>query len=285
MTKDLWIGVVILLVIISITLFGGAKKAKNSVAGNTTSTNAVATTQQDPAEVEKQAKAEAEKKLYSQYKGVINLYNINKSSDPTREYLTIKTTGDLKTPVSITGWTIKSTSSGTSVTIPKGTYLFFAGTQNVEGDISLDSKDTLYLITGISPNGASFKLNKCSGYTEQFQTFVPSLGSDCPLPKNEDLSSIPNLVVNDACFDYIDSLSRCRIQTESLPITWSYECTNFIATKINYPTCVNTHKNDADFYEHEWRVYLKRSDHIWKDNRENIVLYDNLGKVVDTLSY
>jgi hypothetical protein len=92
-------------------------------------------------------------------------------------------------------------------------------------------------------------------------------------------------VINDACFDYIESMGQCRIQTETLPLNWSHECTNFIYNKINYPSCVNTHKNDKDFYQKEWRVYLKRSEKIWKEKRETIILYDDHGKIVDTLKY
>ncbi len=156
---------------------------------------------------------------------------------------------------------------------------------NTEDTIMLTGGDTLYLVTGISPNGASFKVNKCSGYLGQFQIFVPYLNNICPLPKDEDLSSIPNLVINDACFDRIDTMSRCRIQTAPLPQNLSSECTNFILNKINYPSCVNIHKNDKDFYQKEWRVYLGRSASLWKNKRETIVLYDSLGKIVDTLKY
>ena len=156
---------------------------------------------------------------------------------------------------------------------------------NAEDDIVLTGGDILYLVTGVSPNGASFKVNKCSGYLGQFQTFVPYLTANCPLPKNEDLSGIPKLVINDACFDYINSMRSCKIQTKSLPVNWGSECINFIYNKINYPSCINTHKNDKDFYQREWRVYLKRSERLWKDKRETVVLYDNLGKIVSTLNY
>lgn len=291
MSKDDTIGIVILLSIIAISLFGGANgvSVNNNVARTPEQQkvdiqNQLNDAERKAEELKKQVALEEQNKNASVYKDVVDLYFVSRSNDPKQEYLQIRV-NTAKQPINVTGWTIKSKSSGETVKIPKGTYLFFAGTPNSEEDIYLNSGDVLYLVTGISPNGASFKVNKCSGYLSQFQTFTPYLYTSCPQPRNEDLSSIPKTVNNDACLDYIDYFPSCRIQTETLPANWSYECTSFIYNKINYPSCVNTHKNDKDFYLKEWRVYLKRSEKIWKDKREEIILYDNAGKIVDTLVY
>lgn len=305
MKNDNFLGFIVLLCLISIGLFGGASKQKAINNPGTTNPRSsgffrqntltpeqqqnqikyqLDQTQYKVDQLKKQVQAEEDKKTQSVYKDIVNLRSVIRSNDPTKEYLVINVT-NTKTPVNVTGWTLKSVNSGSSITIPKGTYLFFTGTVNSEEDIYLNSNETLYLITGISPNGSSFKVNKCSGYLSQFQTFTPYLYTSCPLPRNEDLSSIPKTVKNDACLDYIESFPGCRIQTQNVPANWSYECTSFIYNKINYPSCVNTHKNDKDFYGKEWRVYLKRSEKLWKDRREKIVLYDNVGKIVDTLEY
>lgn len=298
MKNDNFLGIVVLLCIISIGLFGGSKTPNSNGSGFFTNNTTVKTPEQNQAELQykitdtqykvedlkRKVQAEEDKKTQSVYKDIINMNFVNRSSDPAQEYITISVS-NTKSPINVTGWVIKSANSGETVKIPKGTYLFFTGTVNSEEDIYLNSGETMYLITGISPNGSSFKVNKCSGYLTQFQTFYPYLYTYCPAPKNEDLSSIPKIVKNDACLDYIDYFPSCRIQTENLPANWSYECTNFIYNKINYPSCVNSHKNDTDFYGKEWRVYLKRSEKIWKDRREKIVLYDNTGKIVDTLEY
>lgn len=239
-------------------------------------------------ELKKQVDAEEAKKTQSIYKDIVEISYINRSTDPNQEYVAIHVAGNATTTIPITGWTIKSLSSGQSFQIPQGTYLFFTGSINTEQNIYLGANDNFYLVTGYSPNGSSFKINKCSGYLTQFQTFVPYIGSQCPAPKNEDLSSIPKTVNNDACFDYIDSMSSCRIQTDPLPpgsTKWGSECTDFIYKKINYPSCVDTHKNDKDFYKNEWRVYLKRSTSVWKNSREDVVLLDQYGKIVDEIKY
>ena len=295
MTKDNTIGIIVILGIVAIGLFGGTKGAsKNGLLSNGNQSpeqkqkdigQQIQQTQRKVDDLKIKIQAEEDRKTQSVYKNLVNLDYVNRSTNPQQEYVLIRISSNATTTIPVTGWILKSLNSGVSITIPKATYLYFAGIPNTEDNIYLTGGDNLYLLTGISPNGASFKANKCSGYLTQFQTFTPSINSNCPLPKDENLSSIPNRTINDACFDYINSFPRCRIQTETLPLKWSTECQNFIYNKINYPTCINTHKNDKDFYQKDWRVYLKRSEPLWKDRRENIVLYDNLGKIVDTLKY
>ena len=288
-------GIFILLGIIVVALFGGSQGAGNNglfsttpvtpVQKNTSVESQIKETQSKIEELKKQIQVEEENKNASVYKGEVTLSYSNRSGDPTQEYLTIKAAKGSNQIIPVTGWRVKSLCSGNSVTIPKGTYLFFTGTVNSEEEIRLAGGDTLYLVSGTSPIGINFKSNKCSGYLTQFQNFVPYINNICPAPRNEDLSSIPGRVINDACFDYIENFPACKTQTDPLPQTWSTECYNFIYNKINYPSCVNTHKSDPDFYQPEWRVYLKYSTRLWKNSREAIVLYDNLGKVVDTLKY
>lgn len=284
----------LILIIAAIVLFGGVKNVGRTgpLFQNTKTPEdekadierKIVSTQREIDNLKQQIQAEEDKKLQSQYKGMVSLSYVNRSTSPAQEYVTIRANNN-KDPILVTGWTLKSLSTNNQVTIPKATYLFFTGMVNTEDPLYLSSGETLYLVTGISPNGASFKVNKCSGYLGQFQTFVPYLYTNCPAPRYEDASSIPKIVINDACLDYIESMAQCRIQTDPTPVNWSQECTNFIYNKINYPSCIKTHKEDKDFYLKEWRVYLKRSESIWKDRRETIVLYDNEGKIVDTLKY
>ncbi len=291
------VGLGLIMVILAITLFGGSKGAgNNGLFSSGTSTpeqkqndiqQQISTTQYKVNELQKQVQIEEDKKTKSEYNGIVDMQFISHSTDPAQEYIVIHINSSTKS-IPVTGWKIKSLASGTSVTIPKGSYLYFSGVVNGEQDIYLTGNDTLYLVTGISPNGANFKVNKCSGYLNQFQTFTPYLGGYCPAPRNEDLSSIPRTGYNDTCFDYIDNMPSCRIQTDALPAgygKWSSECTDFIYKKINYPSCVDAHKGDKDFYQPEWRVYLKRSETLWKNSREDVVLLDQYGKIVDEIKY
>lgn len=294
MDRDSILGIVIFLSIIAIALFGGS----NNVGRNGFLTQRNERTQEEIDEAKrrdiqnqlqkvekktetlsKQVTKEVENRNASVYKGIIE-FSVYESTNVNKEYIRIRV-GKTSKPINITGWTIKSSISNVSVTIPKATYLFFTGTTNSEEDVYVNSGDTVYIATGYSPNGASFKLNKCSGYLEQFQDFNPNLKTSCPRPRDEDLSSIPKVVANKECLAYIDKMPSCKIQTKNTPANWNYECTNFIYTKVNYPSCISTHKNDVDFYENEWRIYLKRSERLWMED-EQIILLDSSGKIVDT---
>jgi hypothetical protein len=292
MEKDHGLGLLILLGIIGIALFGGSKNATgNSLFSFTPATPVTATQAQDQKEsysqevLKQRIQSEEAAKGYSPYHGIVSLSSAYRANDPSQEYITLRVSSFSKQSIPITGWSIRGVSEGITATIPQGVYVFFSGIVNGEEDIVLTGGDTVYVITGSSPIGSSFKENKCSGYLSQFQTFSPGLNNSCPMPKNENLSSIPNTRVNDACLNYIESYPRCRIETNPLPDEWSYECKSFIREKINYSSCVDTHKSAKDFQSPVWYVYLKRSSSLWARARDGIVLYDAQGKIVDTLRY
>lgn len=290
-------GFTVILVILAVLMLGGAQGSVGGILSPGPVNNEqkqsdiqrqIYDTQYKVDELKKQVALEEAKKFQSKYKDIVDIYYVNHSTDSSQEYIAVHVNYNSKEPVPVTGWTIKSLSSGATVKIPQGTYLYFTGTINSEQDIFLASNDTMYIITGISPNGASFKLNKCSGYLNQFQTFVPYISGYCPVPRNENLSAIPKTGYNDTCFDFIDRMPACRIQNDPLPPgsqKWSAECIDFIYKKVNYPACIDTHRNDKDFYQNEWRVYLKRGDTLWKNSREDIVLLDSEGKIVDEIKY
>lgn len=293
MNNNNLIGIAILLGIIGIALFGGVKNG-NRVAstGSTGSTSSqtdlseqVRQAQQQVDQIKQEVVAVKANESRSPYADAVTIQYVNRANDPSQEYVSIRVNDWATTTVPITGWMLASTESGVSLSIPKGSKLYFASSPNAEENIVLTPGTTAYIITGRSPVGVNFQANKCSGYLSRFQTFTPYLGSNCPLPSQEDLSSIPRRTINDACFDYIDSLPGCFVQTQNLPQNWSYECTHFIYDKLNYNSCINTHKNDSNFYLNDWRIYLSRSEPLWKNRRENVVLYDANGKIVSSFKY
>lgn len=287
--KNDFAGILLILGIIAVALYGGVNNAKNSgtIGGSSSSkktdVKTLIETEREVEELRKQIQEEEYKRNKSKYSDMVTISSLIKSSDPNKEYLTIKVSSRATTTVPVTGWRISSNYSPVSVYIPKASYLYFSGMQNAEENVVLKARDTLYVITGHSPLGVGFRSNKCTGYLDQFQTFTPSLVDNCPLPENIATQYINDNLVNESCLRYIDSLRRCEINTKNIPLNWTAECKNFISEKINYPYCIKTHKNDSDFYENEWRVYLKRSDSIWTARRQTITLYDNEGKIVDTI--
>lgn len=293
-----WMGVVIL-VILFLVLYDGAKnagKSSFSLFGPLPNSNAnsresdlekqIRETQAKIDELKKANGVEISQSNKSPYWGLVKISSVSRSSNAAYEYITLRTDSGLKNNIKITNWKIKSQNSGESVTIPKGVYLYFTNSQNSEEDIYVGSKDVVYVSTGASPINFSTRINKCSGYLNQFQTFTPYISNYCPRAQDEDLSSIPKLRINDECLDYIDRFPSCKTETQTLPSNWSYECKDFIQKKLTYSSCIDIHKNDIDFNKHEWRIYLKRNSSLWTaTKRESIVLYDDNGKAVSVYSY
>ncbi len=284
-------GLILIIAVIAMAAFGGAKNAKPLYQNGSTipSPSERQLTQSEieynlndarykTQELQRQLALEQEKKNSSVYKGKISM-NVNASSDATTEYVDIYADFDNKEPINITGWKLLSTSTNQSINIPQSTSLYFTGQQNSEQDVYLAPGEHAYIITGRSPIGYGFKVNKCSGYISQYQSFYPGVWTNCPAPRDEDQSSIPNRVINDDCFDMINSLSSCRVP-DQLSQKYSYECQAFLTEKINYPYCISHHKSDKDFWGNVWYVYLKRSEPLWKYRRDVIILYDKAGKPV-----
>jgi hypothetical protein len=219
------------------------------------------------------------------------LVTIDKSSRGPRqtssqdEYITLNVSSKLTEPITITGWKLQSMISNDTVAIPEATKVSTSGNVNIEQPIVVSSQDKIYLLTGRSPIGSSFQINKCSGYFEQFQNFTPSISKQCPLPVDEFVFAESDpFRFGDECLAYIENLDRCYMPLEALPIGFSSSCTVFITRKINYTSCVSNHRDDEDFFKPEWRVYLKRDQEVW-NTRDIIRLLDNEGKTVDVFSY
>ncbi|MCX6703105.1 MAG: hypothetical protein NTV02_00215 [Candidatus Zambryskibacteria bacterium] len=285
-------GLILICVVLAFAIFGGAKNTKLAPLQTGAAIPSPSERQLSSSEIEENIRATQykleqlqketalleEKKNSSVYKGKIYM-SVNTSSDASTEYVDIYTDSSTKEPINITGWKLVSTSTNQSVTIPKSTLLYFAGQTNSEQDVYLGPNEHAYIITGRSPIGYGFKTNKCSGYLSQYTNFYPGVWTNCPAPRDEDQSSIPRRVINDSCFDLINSLGSCRIP-EPLSNAYSSECQDFLIKKINYPYCISNHKNDKDFWGSSWYVYLKRSEPLWKYRRETVILYDATGKLV-----
>ena len=209
-----------------------------------------------------------------------------KETAPDQEYLEIKADKKNKSPVKITGWKLKG-KTDLDIVIGKGaSYIYASIASQPQEDISLKPGEKAIVITGNSPLGTSFKLNKCAGYFEQFHEFTPELNTECPLLKDEELPS--NLNNDDQCLDYIERVSSCQTVI-SVPYKYSFKlsssCQDFVTQNANYKTCLENHKGDADFYLPEWRIHLNRSEELWKKKRETITLYDDKNNVIDSKSY
>lgn len=224
----------------------------------------------------------------SPYNGIIK---ISKStSGPRRntaktEYLILRNADRNAGPVNVSGWTLESEVTGKRSVIPQGTKLPLSGTISAIQNIVLEPNTEARISTGRSPIGASFQINKCTGYFEQYQDFSPSLPLSCPTPKNEFLDFFSgDISRNESCENFVDDIPRCTLVNQ-IPPSQAGECQTFVSQNLNYNGCVRLHQNDSDFYDNEWRVYLGRTSELWKDRRETILLLDSNGMLVDSFSY
>lgn len=209
------------------------------------------------------------------------------SEDPDKEYVVLRAHGD--SAVDITEWRLVSVASGRSARIPMGASLPRSGRVNDTGRIVLSPGDEAIVVTGESPTGVSFKENKCTGYFTKRQDFSPSLGNRCPSAYKEFESHYSgNALRDDQCYSLMRNTPSCETPSDR---GMSNACIALIDTYLTYNSCVEQHRNDSDFADDTWRIYLEyensrgRSDELWKSSRDAIKLLDSEGRTVDLYSY
>lgn len=224
----------------------------------------------------------------SPYRDVIrmNQYVSNPgSSDPGNEYVEISVAQNAGTSINLSGWSLLSGATGATTAITKGIKVPISGTVNATEDIVLTPGTRAILISGQSPIGASFRENKCIGYFSTFQKFSPSLPLNCPAPSNELISFYgPNYIHDSSCIEQVNKISRCQVALTP-PQGVSNTCQNFVVKYLNYNGCVNAHRNDIDFTGDTWRIYLGRTNSMWRTQNEVVKLLDGSGKTVAAFSY
>lgn len=209
-----------------------------------------------------------------------------RETDPHREYVVLKTNKSLTGNVSISNWRIESSETLAGTELGNAAYLPYSGEVNTELPVTVPSGTTLYIVSGRSPIGASFRTNTCTGYFAQFQEFEPDLKEECPLPENElSHNTQAGFVPNGACLDFIEDIDRCTLTLTQIPPQVGGACQRFILEELTYSGCVTAHKDEPDFYKKEWRLYLDRDQELWQSSRERIRLLDENGLVIDVVSY
>jgi len=235
--------------------------------------------------LEKAVKKALDEATRSRFADVISISSISRSSSGNAQYeyvrLRIKKSS---TPITITGWKLKSLATLREVTIGDGVTLPFLGTVNVKEPIAVVSNSTVYITTGHSPNGVSFQANLCTGFFSQFQSYYPNLSRTCPYPADNVPERSPHSF-DDDCIDFLKRIPRCTLYTKSPPERLSAACQEYITQDLNYNSCINTHKYDKNFYKNEWRIFLGRDETLWKRKNEAVELLDTAGKVVDVYTY
>ena len=258
----------------------------------------------------------------SRYKGLITLYSGSAfyEINSNKEYITIRGSREIKTPINISGWTLKNGGrdryydiSGqirqgqtSSAKIPKAVLVWEKNKVMTVVPIKVEANQNVQVVSGSFPpigNYAirdNFRVNKCTGYIANqsgyYNIFNPNVSYNCPRVETEPGAS--TLYVQ--CYDYVRSLGTCqkpdfredwcRAHAEdsarwtpicSLPTT----CKNFVQKYASYENCVANHRLDKDFLQPEWRVFLGSTWEIWASRQETITLYDSEGKIVDQIKH
>jgi hypothetical protein len=206
------------------------------------------------------------------------------SSNPDDEYVTISVASNAPGPVLLSGWSLESSASGNAAIIPAGTAVPMSGSIEALQPITLNPGDKAYVISGVSPIGASFRTNECIGYFAEYQQFSPELPNDCPTPTDELERFYPNYIADVACINYIKTLPACTLEISS-PGGLSTACTQILENHLSYNGCVNSHENDPNFNGTTWYIYLGRTTPMWRTQYEVVKLIDSEGKTVDAFSY
>ncbi|MFA6095091.1 MAG: hypothetical protein WC757_04385 [Candidatus Paceibacterota bacterium] len=218
----------------------------------------------------------------SVFKDMIMISSVSgaSSTDPKREYITLTANKNNKNPIDITGWKLINT-TGKSIIVGTAVETYQPGSyRNTASHVVLKPGDKAIIATGGSPILYSFRINKCLGYFTEDVTFIPSMKTSCPAPRDEGFYLAPTSLENDECMEYIQTLSSCRRPYRNNYNDLSQACRSFLSKNINYNGCFYKHSSDSDFYENEWRLFAGRNKSLWKDSREEIKLLDTIGKTV-----
>ncbi|OGF85513.1 hypothetical protein A2Z63_00130 [Candidatus Giovannonibacteria bacterium RIFCSPLOWO2_02_44_8] len=187
------------------------------------------------------------------------------------EYVQLSAQSANRGKVIITGLILKN-GNGEAVKI---------GADEFGNSIALNPGERAIIATALSPRGFNFKLNKCSGYLAQSKTYSPSISGFCPHISN--LPQIRNLP--DKCEIYLNSLPYCTSPIINFQTGIDNKCASFVGEHASYPGCVNDFKNDPDFDQKEWRIYLGLPREFWENRHEDILLLSQSRDLIAESSY
>ncbi len=208
------------------------------------------------------------------------------ASDVGQEYIVIQTSKAQSADVTMTGWTLESTANNVRVSIPQAAAIPYLGNMNSSGPVTVGAGSDVVVTTGHAPNGTSFRVNMCTGYFGQYQNFVPPLPRQCPMPTDEAARFPQKTSGNQACTNFIRGLSQCSLAgNTTLPGNIGSSCQDFVLNNLSYNGCVATHQTDPNFYRNEWRIFLNRDQELWQNTHDRILLLDENGKLISSVSY
>lgn len=183
--------------------------------------------------------------------------------------------------INISGWRIQNKWDSLPP-IPQAIADFQPFGSSARSDIILTAGQTVNLYSGRSANGLDFRLNKCTGYLNNYYNFEPDLPNACPA-----LDKSGSRLFSSACQDFARSIYGCRVPTANELNRFAGAndgaCHAFLES-INYGGCYQEHRADSGFFSNEWRIWLNRNFDF--DRRhDRLLLFDENNLLVDEYSY
>lgn len=200
------------------------------------------------------------------------------NSNANREYFILRASDILPAPINISNWSVFDYSGRKSYTFPDGAEILNQN-NSITSDVQLQRGDTAIIVSGRSPNGISFRVNKCTGFQNQFKSFYPSIKTGCvdPLDEFNAFGKVP--FSDDICYRTVNRLNSCKVVT-SIPSGISRECRDLLENELTYAGCIKNHKNDADFFKAEWRIFLGQNKSLWSNKNNALYLVDENNRLV-----
>ncbi len=177
----------------------------------------------------------------------------------------------------VSDWLLQANRGG--LFVPRAVSVYDPSGLSDEGVVSLKSGEFFSIYTGVSsPIGKNMRLNKCIGYLENTNRFIPPLPRSCPLPARTELRGFSG-----QCVDYVYSLGSCGTSAPNPPIPqYDYACRDYLS-KLNYRGCFDGHRADLDFLGNEWRAWTQSQ--FLDPRHDRVLLLDSQGLLVDVYEY
>lgn len=229
---------------------------------------------------------------FSPVAGMVEIVKSDNSlttTDLDYEYIEIRARSSNAQPINISEWSVQSMISNTWIGIPQGTGLYVVGEVNELQDIYLRPGDRAIIATRQSPVGVSFRVNRCSGFLSDTQSFEPPISTSCVAPSDILPPTIENLKkYDDICVRFAENFGKCSYVTSDVTgfENLSKVCREYIQPRLTYNFCSTTHANDIDFFaNNEWRIFLNQDETLWRESYEVIRLLDEHNRTVDVFTY
>lgn len=180
-------------------------------------------------------------------------------------------------PIDISGWLLAG-NHGSQI-VPQAVNVYDPSGLAAESDIYLKGGDTLNIYFSPSAIGLNLRLNKCIGYLQNTNRFVPSLPVSCPAINRSEIANFTG-----SCQSYILSLGSCSLPASNPPIPYNdFACQNFL-NNLNYKGCFDRHSGDADFLDRERRAWVGYVNFL-DSYHDRLALLDKQGLLVDLYEY